>query len=122
MIRLGSSGTVAAASHAQVAHTVNLDLADAVAEVVKLKEAATTAQEAAAANTEALLERIRNPGQNAKPSSPPTLSALAMAQRSVAIQWQKAELPQIKAKPDKVCKKLVVLLGTNVTAWARNGQ
>ena len=114
---------------APAAPTVDLSLADAVAEVAKLKAQATTAEadkEAArafaAAETAELLSKIRALENNAKPAAAPTLSPLAMAQCSVAVQWQKEELPQMKAKPDKACKKLIVLLGTNVNAWARNGQ
>ena len=122
LLAQSKAGRVAAPPPTPAAHTVDLDLADAVAEVAKLKAAAATAQETAAAETAELLKRIRSLEQNAKPSVAPTLSPLAMPQCSVAIQWQEAELPAIKAKPDKACEKLLVLLGTKGTAWARNSQ
>ena len=119
--------------------TVDLNLADALAEVAQLKadketvEAdRVTAQEFAAAETAELLGRIRKleaaseaaakAAAAAATAGTTTLPPLALAQCAVAVQWQQVELPQLQAKPDKQCKKLIVLLGTNVASWARNGQ
>ena len=92
------------AAPAAATPVVCLKLADAVAEVEKLKEAALAAQSAAEANTEALMDRILNLESASKAvtsTSEGTLTPLAMAQCNVAVQWQASELPKIQAKPDK---------------------
>ena len=123
------AGTVVDLTAPPPAQSVDLSLADALAEVAQLKadkvtaEAdRTTAADFAVAETAELIGRIRKLEALAHTASQPALPPLALAQCAVAVQWLQTELPQLQAKPDRNCKRLIVHLGSNVAAWARNGQ
>ena len=123
------AGTVVDLTAPPAAQTVDLSLADALAEVAQLKadkvtaEAdRTTAADFAVAETAELIGRIRKLEALAHTAAQPALPPLALAQCAVSVQWLQTELPQLQAKPDRNCKRLIVHLGSNVAAWARNGQ
>ena len=89
---------------------VNLPLQDAKAEMTQLR---TEKQE--------LLERL---AALEKKAAPPTarLSDGIHAQCGQAVIFAENEVPVLKTNPDKDAKRMLSLLGSNLTAWGQAGQ
>ena len=112
--------------------SVNLQLADAAAEMESVKKTAQEAAEVSSMQMKTLLDRIKALEANvatapaaaahsADPNEPARLQSHILKQCSLAIVYTIDELPAVKTTPDKDEKFHLALIQANLAHWSQAG-
>ena len=122
------AGEPADPSVPSAAQTVNLQLADALADLKKFREEAKKqaeeAAKAAQAAQQVLMDRIaalEAPAASTVQTAAARLSEAIHTQCNRTVMYTEAELPQLLNSPDAVTKQHLAQLQVNLAAWGQEG-